>query len=220
MRTTNFLNTELYLHPEGDVVCDNIAKNIPAEEHLVHYFNKFIKPTDVIVEGGVYVGLHTIRFSQLANQGHVYSFEASKRNYELANMTLTKNNIKNVTLHNQALFSKNTQIYLAESWTPDQDSVTETPTEYPINAITIDSLELPKVDFIKLDIEGGELHALKGAITTIVKHQPIITFEYLNHLGHESPIPFLTENNYDVYQIDTHWDYIAFPKSKQYENNL
>jgi FkbM family methyltransferase len=220
MRTTKFLNTELYLYPEGDIVCDNIAKNIPVEEHLVYYFNKFIKPTDIIVEGGVYIGLHTIRFSQLANQGHVYSFEASKRNYELANMTLTNNHIKNVTLYNKALYSKTTQIYLSESWTPDQDSVTEAPNGYPINAITIDSLGLPKVDFIKLDIEGGELNALKGSINTIINFQPIITFEYLAHLGHTSPIPFLTENNYDVYQIDTHWDYIAFPKNKQYENNI
>jgi len=220
MRTTNFLGMQLYLHPYGDVVCDNIANGIPAEEHLVHYFNKLIKPTDVIVEGGVHVGIHTVRFSQLANQGHVYSFEASKRNYDLANTTLTSNNIKNVTLYNQALFSKNTQMYLAESWTPDQDTITKNPGGTSIEAVTIDSLKLPKVDFIKLDIEGGELHALKGAIETITQHRPIVTFEYLEHLGHASSIPFLTENNYDVYKIDTHWDYIAFPKEKNYENNI
>jgi len=220
MRYTNFLNTKVFLHPEGDVVCDNIVKGHPTEEHLVQYFNKLIKPTDVIVEGGVYVGLHTVRFSQLASQGHVYSFEASKRNYDLAATTLHENNIENVSLFNQGLFSKNADIYLQESWTPDQDTVTDTPTNKKIEGVTIDSLQLKKIDFIKLDIEGGELEALKGAINSIQKFQPIITFEYLKHLNHASPIPFLTEFEYDVFQIDTTWDYIAFPKNTSYDNIL
>ncbi len=220
MRHTTFLNKRLYLHPEGDLVCDNIAKNIPVEEHLVHYFNKLIKPTDIIVEGGVYIGLHTLRFAQLAHEGHIYSFEASERNYDLAKNTLIDNKISNVTLYNEALYSENKEIFLAESWTPDQDSVTDVPTNKRIKAVTIDSLQIPKVDFIKLDIEGGELEALKGAINTINKFNPIITFEYLKHLNHPSPIPFLKENNYDVYQIDNHWDYVAFPPNYIYEDNI
>jgi FkbM family methyltransferase len=220
MRHTDFLNKKLYLHPEGDVVCDNIAKGIPAEEHLVYYFNKLIKPTDIIVEGGVYIGLHTLKFSQLAYEGHIHSFEASKRNYDLANNTFIDNEISNITLYNEALYSENKEIFLSESWTPDQDSVTDTPTNKKIKAVTIDSLQLPKVDFIKLDIEGGELDALKGAVNTINKFNPIITFEYLKHLNHPSPIPFLKENNYDVYQIDNHWDYVAFPPNYTHEDNI
>jgi FkbM family methyltransferase len=183
MRHTDFLNKKLYLHPEGDVVCDNIAKGIPAEEHLVYYFNKLIKPTDIIVEGGVYIGLHTLKFSQLAYEGHIHSFEASKRNYDLANNTFIDNEISNITLYNEALYSENKEIFLSESWTPDQDSVTDTPTNKKIKAVTIESLQLTKVDFIKLDIEGGELDALKGAVNTINKFNPIITFEYLKHFS-------------------------------------
>jgi hypothetical protein len=32
----------------------------------------------------------------------------------------------------------------------------------PVQAITIDLLELPRVDFIKIDIEGMEMEALAG----------------------------------------------------------
>jgi FkbM family methyltransferase len=212
MRHASFLNKKILIHPEGDVVCDNILKNIPVEEHLVHFFNELIKPTDIIIEGGVYVGIHTVRFSELAYEGHIYSFEASKRNYDLAYNTIIDNNINNVTLVNKALFSDNAYIYLEESFTPDQDSVTVIPTNQKIEAVTIDSLDLPKVDFIKLDIEGGEAAALVGAINTIKKFHPIITFEYLKHLNHNSPIPFLIEQGYDVFQIDDHWDYVALPK--------
>jgi hypothetical protein len=44
---------------------------------------------------------------------------------------------------------------------------------------TLDQLLLdePKIDFIKLDIEGGELNALKGATETIGQHKPVVLFE-------------------------------------------
>ena len=212
MRSTNFLNKTLFLHPEGDVVCDNIANQQPVEEHLVYFFNKYIKPNFIIVEGGAYVGVHTLRFSQLAPEGHIYSFEASKRNYNLVNATLKENNIQNTTLFNKALYSTNSTVYLNESWTPDQDSVGDNNNGHPIEAVTIDSLDLPHVDFIKLDVEGGELNAFKGAINTLNKFKPIIAFEYLNKNNIESPIPFLKENGYDVFNIEGHWDYIALPK--------
>lgn len=212
MRSTNFLNKILYLHPEGDVVCDNIVKQQPVEEHLVYFFNKYIKSNFIIVEGGAYVGIHTMRFSQLSPQGHIYSFEASKRNYNLVNATIKKNSVQNITLFNKALYSDNTTVYLNESWTPDQDSVSDNNNGYPIEAITIDSLYLPHVDFIKLDVEGKELNVFKGAINTLNKFKPIITFEYLNKNNIESPIPFLKENGYDVFNIKGHWDYLALPK--------
>ncbi len=212
MRFTNFLDKKLFLHPEGDVVCDNIAKQQPVEEHLVYFFKEYIKPHFTIVEGGTYIGVHTVRFSQLASNGHVYSFEASKRNYNLVKTTLKENNIQNVTLFNKALYSENSTVYLNESWTPDQDSVGNINNGCPIEAVTIDSLNLPHVDFVKLDIEGGEFNAFKGAINTLNKFKPIIAFEYLNKNNIESPIPLLRENNYDVFNIEGHWDYIALPK--------
>ena len=33
------------------------------------------------------------------------------------------------------------------------------------------------IAFIKMDIEGGEFHALKGAVKTIKRWQPVIVFE-------------------------------------------
>ncbi|MDG2111476.1 MAG: FkbM family methyltransferase [Actinomycetota bacterium] len=38
-------------------------------------------------------------------------------------------------------------------------------------------LELDRVDFIKIDIEGGELAALRGAARTLDTHRPIVVFE-------------------------------------------
>ncbi len=42
---------------------------------------------------------------------------------------------------------------------------------------TIDSFELENVTFIKYDIEGYELKALKGSEQTIKKHSPVVVIE-------------------------------------------
>lgn len=218
MRYVNFMETKVYLHPAGDVACDNILKGQFFEEHLVHFFNKIIKDDSIIIEGGAHIGIHTIRFSKLAPNGHVYSFEASKRNFDLVNKTIVENNITNVTIKNNALYSENKLVYLSEHQHPDQDSV-NTKFGTPIQAVTIDSLNLPNIDFIKLDVEGAELDVLKGAQNVIKTLRPTIAFEFLNHRTDiESPIPFLITNEYDVYNIDTHWDYIAIPKEKEVFN--
>jgi FkbM family methyltransferase len=47
-----------------------------------------------------------------------------------------------------------------------------------IPTITIDSLCLPRVDVIKIDVEGMEPQVLKGAKGTIARNRPIITAEH------------------------------------------
>lgn len=50
-----------------------------------------------------------------------------------------------------------------------------------VDVITIDSLDLTDVDFIKADVEGFEEHVLHGAINTIQQFKPTIVTEILTH---------------------------------------
>ena len=47
----------------------------------------------------------------------------------------------------------------------------------PVQAITIDSLKLPRIDFIKIDIEGMEMEALAGAAQSVASNKPILLIE-------------------------------------------
>ncbi len=49
-----------------------------------------------------------------------------------------------------------------------------------IKCITIDSLELDRLDFIKIDCEGFEHKILKGAEKTIKKFKPVMVIEINN----------------------------------------
>lgn len=46
-----------------------------------------------------------------------------------------------------------------------------------VEVITLDSLELPALDFFKLDVEGSEVVALQGAEQTLRKYRPLILYE-------------------------------------------
>lgn len=56
-------------------------------------------------------------------------------------------------------------------------------------------VEIPQIDFIKIDVEGAELYVLEGAKETILKHKPKILFECANL--HLKNYDYTAENIYD-----------------------
>jgi FkbM family methyltransferase len=70
-----------------------------------------------------------------------------------------------------------------------------------IELVTIDSLNLKSLGFLKMDIEGSEVEALEGASQTIQRCKPIILFENKNmwaRFGRERQAPqlFLQRHRY------------------------
>lgn len=49
------------------------------------------------------------------------------------------------------------------------------------NAIPLDSLTLPKIDFLKIDVEGYELQVVLGAQRTITRDRPVVIIEQKPH---------------------------------------
>lgn len=226
MEYVNFLNKRVFLHDN-----DQISKwlqddyEIAGQEgryeyHLVDIFNQYIQKDFCIVDGGAHLGMHTMRFSDLVPDGHVYAFEASPRSYEKLNLTIQYNGIKNVTLYNVALHNENTQAHIVEHFNADQDAVNigQHPHHKNIEAISLDSLNLPKVDFIKLDVEGGEYNAIAGAEQLVKRCKPLITYEYLPRTAASlNPKILLEAWGYQTFQLtntngDLHFDYFAVHK--------
>src|SRR5262249_16494091 len=57
-----------------------------------------------------------------------------------------------------------------------------------IRCLKLDSIALPRVDLVKIDVEGMELEVLSGAGQLIGKHRPILQVEWL-----KSPKPQLRQ---------------------------
>ena len=74
-----------------------------------------------------------------------------------------------------------------------------------VAAATIDSYGIQNVGLIKLDIEGNELEALKGAETTILRYRPHILFEVnkgdFSELKKTNIFDFFKARGYEVAEI-------------------
>ncbi|MBF05362.1 hypothetical protein CL644_01500 [bacterium] len=92
-----------------------------------------------------------------------------------------------VTTHTLALGDHESELDLNLSGsgsTLAKDFLGDTPTPHMSVAVrTLDSLDLPTPDFIKIDVEGYEWEVLQGAYKTISRYQPICFIEIAKTLS-------------------------------------
>ncbi|MHA1664401.1 MAG: FkbM family methyltransferase [Candidatus Njordarchaeales archaeon] len=71
----------------------------------------------------------------------------------------------------------------------------------------LDKLNIGKVNYIKIDVEGAEFEVLKGLEKTLKKHRPVVIVEVLED---PSKLRNLSQQGYDVKQIAPQY-YILAP---------
>ncbi len=63
-------------------------------------------------------------------------------------------------------------------------------------------LHAPRIDFIKMDIEGAETRALEGARTTLVQHRPRIAACVYHQPSDRERIPAVVQKAVPGYRVD------------------
>lgn len=124
------------------------------------------------VDIGGHVGLWSMQLTKLFD--HVHAFEPVEAHREC----FIKNVLDaggNAILHALALGEKEGSVSIHTTTTSSGDSWVKGDGDIPM--ITLDSLALDEVDFMKLDCEGYELFALRGAADTIARCKPVIIVE-------------------------------------------
>jgi FkbM family methyltransferase len=168
-------------------------------------FAQVIRPGNVVVDAGANVGVHTLLMSrQVGDQGRVYAFEPQRTIYEILCANMALNGRKNVWCRCAALGDAAGEIivppvnYDAESNFGGLGLGAYQSGE-TVPVVTIDSLELPRCDLLKADVEGMELSVLRGAAGTIEKFHPILYVE--NDRVESSPalIEYLLALGYKLY---------------------
>jgi len=158
-------------------------------------------PDPVILDIGANIGVHTLYFSEIAGaRGRVHAFEAQRIVFQMLMGNLALNSIENTYGHCMALGSapgvlKLPPVDYGRPWNFGSMSLTTEPgvpqfapgsperaaaeRNETIPVITLDSLNLERVDFIKLDVEGMEEDVLRGAARTLDITRPLMQVEWL-----------------------------------------
>lgn len=146
-----------------------------------HEVAEFIKEGDVVIDAGACLGDHTIVYlGKVGKTGTVHAFEPNPVAFECLAY-----NCPTAVLHKEALGEKFWRGDISMGQTEDAPAhdnlgaacVVQVPGGI-VRVIPLDSLKFPRVNFIKLDIEGMEFDALKGARDTILRCKPVIMAEF------------------------------------------
>jgi len=167
------------------------------------YFHPLIKPElgDVILDGGIseYVEPQIAFIKHIGSEGKYFGFEPDPEGFRTASERIKKSvPYDNYEIIPFGLWHKRDKILFEILGLGTRFSEIKNENTIECNVISVDEFvefqRLNKVDFIKLDVEGVELNALKGAMKTIKTFRPKLAISLYHQLHDLYIIPlFLKE---------------------------
>lgn len=176
------LNKNNYLLPYNNI--SYYLKNGLFESNLIEWCKQFGDPEKVMLDIGSHTGIYSISLSPYFNQ--IYAFEPQKMTYYALCGSVALSAYHNIECINNGLGSED-QVGECDLHIISEDGGGSTVLSNVSSNVlkkekiyikTLDSFHLKNIGFIKMDIEGNELNALKGALNTLSdSNYPRILFE-------------------------------------------
>jgi len=178
-------------------------------EPLLNFGSSLLTRGGVALDLGANQGIYTCAFgSAVGPEGRVVSVEPIPRQVDRLETNTKLNGWSHVKVVSGAISDTVGEIDLRMNHGDTAASIvwgsTDTDKVIRVKTRTIDEIvageKLPKVDFIKIDVEGAEMLALRGAVQTLRSFRPILSIE----TSPESPEPvdFLRTLGYKMFQFD------------------
>jgi FkbM family methyltransferase len=211
------------------------------------FLYSFLKEGMIFFDLGAFYGIYSVVASKkVGRQGKVVAFEPLRKKRLILMANLFVNSIKNVRVESCVLASQTNELtfYIVGDGGTMFDSLKKPVTKYhlrevKVKGITIDDYcsrnGIERIDMMKIDIEGGELEAFRGASKVLNVYRPLIICEVLDASTHpwgynaREIVHFLKELGYEWFvfsaggKIYPHTEsleytgadnYLAVPKEK------
>jgi FkbM family methyltransferase len=218
-----------FIIDEYDLIGNYIKQSKVWEYHLYEIYSQMINKESYCIDAGANLGFHSIQFGRLGKK--VYSFEPQSYVYNQLCTNILFNGLDNIIeAHKLGLGDKEEKKQMwnieHESWVgngthnwggrgiipniedynTDRAIKNENREEDIIKVITLDSLNIPKCNLIKVDVQGYEYKLFMGASKLINKFFPTIFLE--NSIGGEEDLKlslktkeYLIELGYEFYRL-------------------
>jgi len=157
------------------------------EAILEAQYRKLIQPGAIIIDAGAHAGRHTRVFSELCGPaGHVLAIEPLPQQA----MMLREHAFANVEVLELALGDRSAEVpFIHAEGTPEESGLKArvfnhpdraSPRQIMVEMQTLDKIaaQLQRCDYIKMDLEGAELTALRGGVSTLSRLRPVVSVEH------------------------------------------
>lgn len=161
--------------------------NYELDELKMQY--NLIREDDIIFDIGGNYGWYAMHLANKFPKSKIFSFEPIPKTYNQFLKNKELNNISNIEVLNFGLsdsrgsfsfyFDPNLSVNASLSNVSDSKNVIEVICNVDTLDEYVEKNKVEKIDFIKCDIEGAELFALKGALDSLVKFKPKLFVEML-----------------------------------------
>jgi FkbM family methyltransferase len=176
------------------------------ERSQVRLMQKYIQPGSVAYDLGANYGMHTLLMNRLVGpSGKVFAFEPSPEVYTALQDQLSLNPGHRVQTVNRAV-SEQTGF---ATFDPTSDRATGCLSDrgpVKVSVVSLDDFIFregnPAPQFLKIDVEGAESAALRGAAQLLEKHRPAMMIELHNPTEDRAVGAILKDLNYQVFRID------------------
>lgn len=147
------------------------------ESLMARLFGSVIHPGMVVLDIGAFVGWYTLLAArQVGAQGKVYAFEPDPRNFDLLGENLRLNRVDSRVICLPRAVSDEAGVQPFFLHGGDQSRSSLIPSGGGHESTTATTVVLDdffdrgiKIDVVKMDIEGGEVHALRGMAETLAR---------------------------------------------------
>jgi len=154
------------------------SKRLDHDQYLLPKVCQYIKEGDTVIDCGALYGDHSLAYAnKVGTYGTVLAFEVNPEAYECLYRNMR--DVPQVKIYQVGLGEKNELLTIRQSQNAgasfiDHDETISLPT---IRVNALDDMNLSRLDFFKLDVEGYELKALKGARQTLIRLRPKVLME-------------------------------------------
>ena len=176
--TRNCKTNEMSVNGYKMLLHDNMEISLrPYEPIETEIVKTHVEKNNIVVDIGANIGYYTLLMA--LNQAKVFSYEPEPKNFKLLQKNVNLNNFSsNVKLYNKAVSNYNgfSKLFLAgatdlnggvivdraKGGAPGMHTLSNN--RFGSNSIDVEvtKLNLDKIDFAKIDVEGHELHVLEG----------------------------------------------------------
>jgi FkbM family methyltransferase len=210
-----------------DGIKDILRRNVPWEGYIAPYIQTYAKPGTLALDVGAHIGTHTLNISRAVGEnGQVIAFEPQPKTFRELFLNCQLNNAQNVCCFWGALGDKEDELVL-----PNFHPIFEVTYLYDFTygasentapMVTLDSLNLDNISFMKIDVDGCDDIFLDGAKETILRNKPVLLMEIMGGSDIDNTTPDIkeliintkqkiTNLGYELTRISS-WDYLAIPQ--------